>query len=139
MGLISWAKTYARTKRETHKRLIKPSKKNVTAFLEKVRDIVKTNKPLPARKLIAKLNPVIRGWANYHRHVVSKKVFSSVDDAIYHTLKRWINRRHPRKSHAWKAKKYFKTCGGDNWVFFGTEGEQTGSVAKSFELRKGSR
>ena len=56
-----------------HKLLIKPSKKNVTAFLEKVRDIVKANKPLPAGKLIAKLNPVIRGWVNYHRHVVSKK------------------------------------------------------------------
>jgi len=25
------------------------------------------------------LNPVIRGWANYHRHVVSKDIFSSVD------------------------------------------------------------
>src|SRR5437763_3344887 len=108
-----------------HKLLIKPSKKNVAAFLEKVRDIVKANKPLPAAKLIAKLNPIIRGWANYHRHVVSKKVFSSVDEMIYQTLKRWINRRHPRKTEAWKAKKYFKTYGGDNWVFFAKEREQT--------------
>ena len=114
-----------------HKLLIKPSKKNVTAFLEKVRDIVKANKPLPAGKLIAKLNPVIRGWVNYHRHVVSKKAFSSVDEAIYQTLKRWINRRHPRKSDAWKAKKYFKTCGGDNWVFFGTDGEQTWHLTRA--------
>jgi RNA-directed DNA polymerase len=114
-----------------HKLLIKPSKKNVTAFLEKTRDIVKANKPLPAAKLIAKLNPVIRGWVNYHRHVVSKKTFSTVDEAIYQTLSRWINRRHPRKSDAWKAKKYFKTCGGDNWVFFGTDGEQTWHLARA--------
>jgi RNA-directed DNA polymerase len=114
-----------------HKLLIKPSKKNVTAFLDKARDIVKANKPLPAGRLIAKLNPVIRGWVNYHRHVVSKKTFSTVDEAIYHTLKRWINRRHPRKSDAWKAKKYFKTCGGDNWVFFGTEGEQTWHLTRA--------
>jgi RNA-directed DNA polymerase len=114
-----------------HKLLIKPAKKNVAAFLEKVRDIVKANKPLPAGKLIAKLNPIIRGWVNYHRHVVSKKTFSTVDEAIYHTLKRWINRRHPRKSDAWKAKKYFKTCGGDNWVFFGTDGEQTWHLTRA--------
>jgi RNA-directed DNA polymerase len=114
-----------------HKLLIKPSKRNVTAFLEKVRDIVKANKPLPTGKLIAKLNPIIRGWVNYHRHVVSKKAFSSVDEAIYHTLKRWINRRHPHKSDAWKAKKYFKTCGGDNWVFFGKEGEQTWHLTRA--------
>jgi len=114
-----------------HKLLIKPAKKNVAAFLEKVRDIVKANKPLPAGKLIAKLNPIIRGWANYHRHVVSKKAFSSVDEAIYQTLKRWINRRHPHKSDAWKAKKYFKTCGGDNWVFFGKEGEQTWHLTRA--------
>jgi RNA-directed DNA polymerase len=114
-----------------HKLLIKPSKKNVTAFLEKVRGIVKANKPLPAAKLIAKLNPITRGWANYHRHVVSKKVFSFVDEMIYQTLKRWMNRRHPRKSEAWKAKKYFKTCGGDNWVFFGKEGEQTWHLTRA--------
>src|SRR5436305_1380231 len=114
-----------------HKLLIKPSKKNVTAFLEKVRDIVKANKPLAAGKLIAKLNPVIRGRVNYHRHVVSKKTFSSVDEAIYHTLKRWINRRHHHKSDAWKAKKYFKACGGDNWVFFGTDGEQTWHLTRA--------
>jgi len=114
-----------------HKLLIKPSKKNVAAFLEKARDIIKANKPLPAGKLIAKLNPVIRGWVNYHRHVVSKKTFSIVDEAIYQTLRRWINRRHPRKSDAWKAKKYFKTCGGDNWVFFGMDGEQTWHLTRA--------
>jgi RNA-directed DNA polymerase len=114
-----------------HKLLIKPSKKNVATFLEKVRDIIKANKPLPAGKLIAKLNPVIRGWVNYHRHVVSKKTFSIVDEAIYQTLRRWINRRHPRKSDAWKAKKYFKTCGGDNWVFFGMDGEQTWHLTRA--------
>ncbi|MGA9911174.1 MAG: group II intron maturase-specific domain-containing protein, partial [Paraburkholderia sp.] len=30
------------------------------------------------RNLIVQLNPVIRGWAMYHRHVVSKSHFTSV-------------------------------------------------------------
>ena len=46
------------------------------AFLGKVRGIIKANKQTPAGKLIVQLNPVIRGWANYHRHVVSKRTFA---------------------------------------------------------------
>src|SRR5437588_9229704 len=69
-----------------HKLLITPSKKNVKAFLEKIRAIVKANKGLSAGKLIEKLNPMIRGWANYHRHIISNKTFSSVDAMIYQAL-----------------------------------------------------
>ncbi len=108
-----------------HKLLITPSKKNVKAFLEKIREVVKANKALPAGKLIAKLNPIIRGWANYHRHAVSTKAFSSVDAMIYQAIRRWVNRRHRGKSEAWKMKKYFTTMQGDNWVFFGMAEEHT--------------
>ncbi len=102
-----------------YKLLIKPSKKNVKTFLEKVREVVKANKAVTAGKLIGKLNPIIRGWANYHRHVVSKETFSKVDNEIYHTIRRWIRRKHPRKFDKWIAKKYFTTIGGDHWVFHG--------------------
>ncbi len=96
------------------KLLIKPSKKNVKAFLEKIRGTVKGSKALSAGKLIVKLNPMIRGWANYHRHVVSKETFNDVDHAIYNTVRQWMKRKHPRKADDWIAKKYFKTIGGDN-------------------------
>ncbi len=108
-----------------YKLLIKPSKKNVKAFLEKVRAVVKANKALSAGKLVVKLNPIIRGWANYHQHVVSKETFNKVDDEIYRAVRRWMKRKHPRKADAWIAKKYFKTIGGNNWVFYGTVDERT--------------
>jgi len=108
-----------------HKLLIKPSKKNVHTFLEKIRDLVKANKALSAGKLIVKLNPIIRGWALYHQHVVSKETFKTVDDAIYRVVSHWMKRRHPRKADAWMAKKYFTAIGGNNWVFYGTTEEQT--------------
>jgi RNA-directed DNA polymerase len=78
-----------------HKLLIKPAQKNVQAHLEKIRDIIKTNQTLSAARLILMLNPIIRGWAQYHQHVVSAEVFSSVDDAIYRRLRQWMRRRHP--------------------------------------------
>jgi len=106
------------------KLLIKPSKKNVQTFLDKIRAKVQANKALSAGKLIFKLNPMIRGWAKYHQHVVSKETFSDVDDAIYRTIRRWIERRHPRKSNEWIAKKYFTSKGGNNWVFHGMMDER---------------
>ncbi|WP_220196567.1 group II intron maturase-specific domain-containing protein [Ktedonospora formicarum] len=101
------------------KLLIKPSNKNVQAHVEKIREIIKKNTALSAGKLIVLLNPIIRGWAQYHQHVVSAEIFSSVDDAIYQRLRQWMKRRHPKKSNEWITKKYFKTIEGNNWVFYG--------------------
>ena len=61
------------------KLLIKPSKKNVQAFLRKIRSIIDENRTAKQQNLIGLLNPVIKGWADYHRHVVSKRIFAHVD------------------------------------------------------------
>ena len=50
------------------KLLIKPAANNVSAFLDKVRTTIKANRQVPPGWLILLLNPIIRGWANYHRH-----------------------------------------------------------------------
>jgi RNA-directed DNA polymerase len=99
--------------------LIKPAKANIHSFLEKVRGVIKANKQATAGHLIGLLNPIIRGWAHYHQHVVSKQTFSSIDHAIFQALVQWINRRHPTKSSQWKKAKYFQTIGGQHWVFHG--------------------
>ncbi len=99
------------------KLLIKPSKKNIKAFLDNVREKVKENKTAKQANLIKLLNPVIRGWANYHRHVVAKKTFTSVDDKIWKLLGQWAKRRHPMKGSYWIKEKYFKKVENRNWVF----------------------
>jgi len=102
------------------KLLIRPAKKNLHAFLTKVREITKDNKQATAGNLIMLLNPVIRGWANYHKHVVSKKIFGSVDYAIFKILWQWAKRRHPNKGKRWVKNKYFHLLGDRKWVFSGT-------------------
>src|SRR5439155_23001313 len=59
--------------------------------------IVKANKALSAGKLIRKLNPLIRGWALYHQHVVSKETFTTIDDVIHRLVRQWTKRRHHKK------------------------------------------
>jgi len=101
------------------KLLITPSKKNVHTFLESIRKVVGENKQATAGNLIAQLNPKIRGWANYHRHVVSKETYAKVDHAIFCALWQWSKRRHPKKPITWIKKKYFTSIEGQNWVFHG--------------------
>src|SRR5947208_6349788 len=100
--------------------IIKPAHKNVSTFLRKVRTLIKANKQATAGNLIVQLNPLIRGWANYHQHVVSKVTFARVGHAIFQALWRWTKRRHPSKSKQWIKERYFKSINGKNWVFYGS-------------------
>lgn len=101
------------------KRIIKPSQQAIKSLLEKVREIAKKRKGASAGALIQQLNPVIRGWAAYHRHVVSKRIFGEVDHVIFEVVWQWARRRHHTKPHRWIKDKYFRSHDGTNWVFTG--------------------
>jgi len=113
-------------KYRNRKLLIKPSRKSIRVLLEGVRGVIRDSQSLTAAQLITRLNPRIQGWANYHRHVVSKRVFAQVDDAIFRALWQWARRRHPMKTSDWTMRKYFGRRGNRSWWFFGTKSE-TGS------------
>jgi RNA-directed DNA polymerase len=116
------------------KLLIKPSKKNVKVFLAGIRKAIKAGLGLSAAELIDELNPKIRGWANYHRHVVSKHVFQRADRAIFTRLWQWARRRHRQKSLRWLKEKYFGRQGGYNWRFFGESCDNEGTPHKVWLL-----
>ena len=101
------------------KLLIKPSKSSLKHFLADIRGVIKANKQTKAGDLVVCLNPKIRGWVNYHRHVVSSKTFSAVDRYIFQALWRWARRRHPHKSARWIRRKYFGVHGNRTWTFQG--------------------
>lgn len=105
------------TRKYKGKVLTKPAKKNIKAFLDGIRKLVLENSNIPQERLIAMLNPKIRGWSNYHRHIVSKKTFSYVDFQIYKSIWKWCRRRHNKKGKWWISTRYFHKIGTRNWVF----------------------
>jgi RNA-directed DNA polymerase len=112
--------------------LIKPAHDNVQALLRKVRKVIKANAQATTGNLIGQLNPVIRGWANFHRYVASKQTFTKVDHAIFKALWQWAKRRHPNKSRRWIKETYFHQVGGKNWVF---RGEREGKKGQPYKVR----
>ncbi|NEQ84889.1 MAG: group II intron reverse transcriptase/maturase [Moorea sp. SIO2I5] len=113
--------------KQGYKTLIKPSKEKVKEHVRRLSDTISNMKTAKQEKVIYKLKPIITGWANYYKPVVSKETYSKVDHLLYSKLKRWGERRHPKKSKSWVKEKYWgrveipkepwKPPIIDNWVF----------------------
>jgi RNA-directed DNA polymerase len=103
-----------------YKTLIKPSVKKVQLHTRRLGDVVRRYQGAPQEALIAKLNPLIRGWCNYYRAVVSKEIFADCDHVLCQQLRRWGNRRHPRKSKGWVVRKYWRF---PEWTFSPSQGK----------------
>lgn len=101
----------------TGKLLIKPSKKNTKAFYEKLRKVIGDNLAATQESLIHLLNPMLRGWAQYHSPVVAKKAFTKMESRLHWRLLRWAMRRHPTKSRDWIRKRYWRPAGDKANVF----------------------
>ena len=114
------------------KLLMQPSKKSVKVVLGKIGTTIKQHLHAGAGNLLVQLNPIIRGWANYHRHMSSKETFAKVDHEVYQKLWGWAKRRHPTKSSGWIKKKYFDTSATRSWEYGGTSQRPNGA---SYTLR----
>lgn len=108
------------------KLLIKPSKHNLKMFLNKIRATIEDNKTAKTDTLIKRLNPLIRGWTNYHQHVVAAETFRYVNFQLWKKIWRWCLRRHPSRGKRWIRRKYFdenwrlhsKDADGHRWVLY---------------------
>lgn len=108
--------------------LVKPQKDKVLSFLREIGLWLKEHKETKPEFVIRHLNPRIKGWANYYRHVCSKETLSYADHRIWKMLWTWCLRRHPTKCKRWVRRKYFSHQSGRNWRFSATalvRGERT--------------
>ena len=104
-----------------YKLLIKPQEEKVINFLRSCKEVIKNNKQSTQEGLIRLLNPKIRGWGNYYKHVVSKRIFSKVDYHIWNKLYFWSKRRHSNKNKKWIINQYFKRTENGKTKYFRIE------------------
>ncbi len=103
-----------------YKLLITPSKDAVAHVRAKLRDEWKHLRGANALAVIKKLNPIIRGWANYHRVVVASRTFQILDEWMFRREVHHVKRTHPTKSRDWTRERYGGRLNkerADNWVF----------------------
>lgn len=93
-------------KKQTKSRLIiKPSRANIAELRNNVRQVIKTEIPMPG--LISRLNPKLRGWANYFRVARhSQKSFKSLGNWVWFKMLRWAQRKHTNRNIAWIRERY---------------------------------
>lgn len=108
------------------KLLIKPSKKKVLDFCKRIGDEIALLNGQEQEVVIRKLNPILRGFANYYKGVVSKETFGYISYRLWQYLWNWAKRRHPNKNTKWIRKRYFKTINGIKWTFATTTSDRRG-------------
>jgi RNA-directed DNA polymerase len=107
------------------KLLITPAKRKIQTLRDKIQRLIQAALGRTQAALLRQLNPRLRGWANYYRNGAAKAIFSKLDHYVWQKIWRWINRRHPRKSRAWKKRKYFSAAG------------QSGAFSVGYHTKKG--
>lgn len=99
------------------KTFITPSKEAKKRHLQVIRQRMEELRGATQAQLIKELNPIVRGWSNYYRTVVSKATFRSCDNDLYHMLKAWARHRHSNKNMHWIINKYWGVNRGGGWSF----------------------
>jgi RNA-directed DNA polymerase len=113
------------------KLLTKPSDAALRRIRKRLSSEAKALRGANADAVIAKLNPIIAGWAAYYRIGVSKQAFNALDAHVWRLVYKWARFSHSNKPMRWVKARYFgrfHPTRADSWVF--------GSRETGYYLRK---
>jgi RNA-directed DNA polymerase len=102
------------------KLLIKPSTAAIRRLRKRLATEMRRLRGSNAGAVLARLNPIIRGWAAYYRAAVSSRIFSRLDSYMWRLTYKWAKHSHPNKSKTWAVSRYFGKFNkfrNDRWVF----------------------
>merc|ERR1712194_796872 len=84
-----------------------PNRKKVLDVIRRIKFIFKVSSNFNAYNLIAKLNPIIRGWSNYFNMANSSHYRNTVRNTIYRLSWEWASKKHKLWGRKLIANKYF--------------------------------
>jgi RNA-directed DNA polymerase len=123
-------------RRFSGKLLTKPSKDALRRIRKRLSAEAKALRGANADAVIARLNPIITGWAAYYRIGVSSRAFGKLDAHMWRLAWKWARHAHPNKSRYWVTARYFgmfNPSRTDKWVFGSRE---TGHYLRRFSWTK---
>jgi RNA-directed DNA polymerase len=86
--------------------LIMPQKEKVIQFLKECGKLIRGHRGKNLHQLLLTLNPKLRGFTNYYRFVVSKRINQRISDEMWQRIYRWLRKQHTGKSAGWVMKRY---------------------------------
>ena len=78
-----------------------PKAKKRTALLAKLRDIFRHFQSQPVGRVVALINPILRGWVNYFAVGHSSRCFGYVKDWVEKKVRRHLMRARKRRGFGW--------------------------------------
>ncbi|MFB2981073.1 group II intron reverse transcriptase/maturase [Microseira sp. BLCC-F43] len=99
------------------KTIITPDKEKLKSHIKEVGKLIHKHQGSSRDALIATLNPIIRGWANYYKTVCSKDIFQTADHQVYQQIRGWGIYRHEKMESVWHSKP------GMSWTFATKDGQ----------------
>lgn len=120
------------TSRTGWKVLIKPSKKAVKSVQKQLKEEWNRGKGTNVLAILTRLNPIIRGWANYFRIGVAKEICGNLDRWMFHKALRYAKYTHPTKPIYWLKKKYWGQLNLDRLDVWTFGDKQTGTYLLKF-------
>ena len=81
-----------------------PKMKKRTALYEKLREVFRQHVSWPIEVVIAKINPILRGWVNYFRIGHSSSCFSKVKQWVEMKVRKHLVRARGRNGFPWKRR-----------------------------------
>lgn len=94
---------------------ITPTQRNIERYKDKIRSMLKSTQGDVVNKIWA-LNRVIRGWANYYRHVQSSHRRKVLEHWTYWAFWRWLRRKHDIGAKALYARFTTQTPSGKRYL-----------------------
>jgi RNA-directed DNA polymerase len=107
-------------RRYHRKLLIKPSKTAVKRIRSRLSTEMRTLRGSNVPAVLARIVPIVRGWAAYYRGVVSKRIFATLDSHVWRLTYKWAKYSHANKPKTWITRRYFgrfNPARADRWVF----------------------
>jgi RNA-directed DNA polymerase len=101
-GYLGFAIRRVRSRRGKWFALCLPSVKKRTALLRQLKEVFRRHRSQPVRGVIAKINPILRGWVNYFAHGHASVCFSYVQNWVEKKVRRHLARNSKRHGFGWK-------------------------------------